>query len=130
MKTHEELLAYQTQRFENLIIHHQVNSKIYSQVIKDLGDDLLNALPGNDFLNVHITGTKETLGRVFKVLRSLGFERPENAPQENQPDYLGGFRMPESSATVYVSFRSTVCRRVPVGKRTVEEIVYEVHCDG
>jgi len=78
-------------------------------------------------LNVTITGDKAKLAKAFGILRRNGFV-PDARPKEKDTSFNTHFRQTDGTS-IYLSFSSTVCKRVQVGTRTVEEPVYEIQCD-
>lgn len=78
-------------------------------------------------LNVTFTGGKLSLEKAFKILRSKGFV-PDERPKEKDTKFATYFRQADG-ASVWLSFSSSVCKRVQIGTRTVEEPVYEIQCD-
>lgn len=78
-------------------------------------------------LNVSFTGGKQALEKAFKILRFKGFV-PDGRPTEKDTKFTTYFRHPDG-ASVWLSFSSSVCVRVQVGTRTVEEPIYEIQCE-
>lgn len=78
-------------------------------------------------LNVLFTGSQQALQKAFKILRSKGFV-PDERPKEKDTKFHTYFRHPDG-ASVWLSFSSSVCVRVQVGTRTVEEPIYEIQCE-
>lgn len=60
-------------------------------------------------------------------LRRSGFV-PDARPKVKDTSFQTHFRQTDG-ATVWLSFSSSVCKRVQVGTRTVEEPIYEVQCE-
>jgi len=86
---------------------------------------------GVDFssINFRLAGGPDDLKTAFRILRVAGFEpgmRPDTDKKE--PEFQTYFNHPDG-AKVWLSFSSTLCRRVKTGVRTVEEAVYEIQCD-
>lgn len=79
-------------------------------------------------LNIHLYGGKRELGRAFQILRRGNF-MPESRPtDEKAQEFCSRFKR-DDGASVYLFFSSTVCRRIQIGTRTVEEPIYEIQCD-
>lgn len=82
-------------------------------------------------LDISLSGTKEAFTLVLRALRTNGYEaEPEyTPPASNQSYWSSFFKHPELDLRVWFTFSSTVCRRVVVGKETIEIDKYEVRCD-
>lgn len=67
---------------------------------------------------------------VWAALRRARFE-PTSRPAKGASSFATFFEFPLSSEypRIWFSFSSTVCRRVKVGTRMVEQDVFETHCD-
>lgn len=99
---------------------------------KEKLDPLIEALAaiGCEFsfpnsLDVRLVGDKGKFLQLLRTLRRFGIKVDaieKGATGFNQFVYLG-------EAQLWVSFSSTVCRRVKVGTKTVEQDVYETVCD-
>ncbi len=82
-----------------------------------------------DSLDVSLSGDKHTLAEAVRALRTNGF-RTLNKPPEKGSITWGAFYDREGCGIrVWLSFSSSVCRRVKVGTRTVEQDIYETVCD-
>jgi hypothetical protein len=79
-------------------------------------------------VNLYVSGGADVLKEIFHAFRKLGYEpssRPEAKPQSNFSCY---FRQ-DGKPTFYLSFSSTLCRRVKVGTKMQEIDVYETVCE-
>jgi len=97
---------------EDLQALHSDNVRIYA----DLTD-----------INISMNGDKKMLNRAFTILRAAGFE-PTVRPEDGQTEYTSRWTKQGDRATLYLLYYSTVCKRVQVGTRTVQEPVYEIQC--
>lgn len=79
-------------------------------------------------VNVSITGAKSALASAWATLRRNGFTPEERPTRETKSEIHTRFRQADGTR-VYLAFSSTVCRRVQVGTRTVEEPIYEIQCE-
>lgn len=90
----------------------------------------LDIEPGFDFQNgcidLSFAGDGDKLGNVWHVLRRAGFE-PDKRPQKGDTSFCTFWRN-GAHAMVWVSFTSTMCRRVQVGTKMVEQPIYETVC--
>jgi hypothetical protein len=106
------------------------HGKSYQEVLNNLKEVVLqSASPDSMDLNIRLAGTKQDLETVWRVLRQLGFESPNERPAANQSEYTGRFRRSYDDCSVYLIFASTVCKRVKVGTQTIEQDIYEVRCE-
>jgi len=79
-------------------------------------------------VNFYASGKADVLKEIFRAFRKLGYEpssRPEAKPQSNFTCYFSRDGRP----TFYLSFSSTLCRRVKVGTKMQEVDVYETVCE-
>lgn len=79
-------------------------------------------------VNFYVTGAAPALKELFRGFRKLGYEpskRPGVKPESQFTCYFEQTDKP----TFYLSFSSTVCRRVKVGTETIERDIYEVVCE-
>jgi hypothetical protein len=77
-------------------------------------------------VNFGVTGDANDLATFFRIMRTHKFE-PDSRPKVGDTTFSTRFRHHDGTV-FYLSFTSTVCRRVQVGTRTVEEPVYEIQC--
>lgn len=80
-----------------------------------------------DCLDIAITGGKAKLTEVFRVMGKHGFRLITDRPKEAE-SYWSGF-FDRDQLRVWLTFSSTVCRRVKVGTEMKEIDVYEVRCE-
>jgi hypothetical protein len=79
-------------------------------------------------VNFYVSGGADVLKEIFRTFRKLGYEpssRPDTKPQTQFTCY---FRQ-DGKPTFYLSFSSTLCRRVKVGTKMQEVDVYETVCE-
>ena len=79
-------------------------------------------------VNFYVSGGADVLKEIFRAFRKLHYEpssRPEAKPQSNFSCY---FHL-DGKPTFYLSFSSTLCRRVKVGTKMQEVDVYETVCE-
>lgn len=82
-------------------------------------------------LSIYVTGKPEKLTAFWAYFRSRGYIPDAHVPEGKFSSFSTRFRKdPEKyEGNIYFSYSSTVCRRVQVGTKTVEEPVYEIQCD-
>lgn len=87
----------------------------------------LSSGPG---LSIYVTGKPEKLTAFWAYFRSKEYV-PDEHPVGKFSSFSTRFRKdPEKyEGNIYFNYTSTVCRRVQVGTKTVEEPVYEIQCD-
>jgi hypothetical protein len=81
-----------------------------------------------DDINFYVTGAAPALKEIYRTFRKLGYDpskRPGVKPESTFTCYFTQTDKP----TFYLSFSSTVCKRVKVGTKTVEQDIYEVVCE-
>ncbi len=79
-------------------------------------------------VNFYVSGKTDVLKEVFRTFRKLGYEpssRPEAKPQSNFTCYFHK----DGKPTFYLSFSSTLCKRVKVGTKMQEVDIYETVCE-
>ncbi len=79
-------------------------------------------------VNFYVSGNTEVLKEVFRTFRKLRYEpssRPEAKPQTNFSCYFHQ----DGKPTFYLSFSSTLCKRVKVGTKMQEVDIYETVCE-
>lgn len=79
-----------------------------------------------DYINLSFTGDGPKLAAVWKLLRHHGFKNSCHPKKGDTTFYA--FWEQEGHAKFFMSFTSSVCRRVQVGTKMVETPIYETHC--
>ena len=82
-----------------------------------------------DWIFVPVTGDKHKFLAFARVIAKHGFKVPKvekGATGFTQLEFLGEG---DNQLYLYFQFSSSVCRRVKVGTKTVEQDVYETVCD-
>lgn len=90
------------------------------------GDRLTLGFVGS--FDVSLTGNKEDLNTLFRILRAEGWE-PSSRPEEPASYWSSFWHKEGLNLLVWTSFSSTVCKRVKIGTETKEVDIYEVRCD-
>lgn len=82
-------------------------------------------------LDCVFTGGRADLNQVWHWLRSNGWKLldDEDRPKANDAEWSNWFSHKEQEWRIWLHFSSSTCRRVQVGTKTVEQPVYETHCD-
>lgn len=103
---------------------------------KDFFSPLCNALQqlgAEPYFNggtiyVSMTGDKDKLTRAFRIFRTADMTFSAERPKKGDSEWRAAFRHASQSVYVYFQFTSSVCRRVKVGTKTVEQDVFETQC--
>ena len=103
--------------------------------VKDFYRPIVNAFhrlgiePGlsND-VDVSFAGDAHKLASVVRILRTSGFDTQSARPKEGDTTWYARYVHPEVSVNVWLYFTSSVCKRVKVGTKLVEQDVYETQC--
>lgn len=83
----------------------------------------------NGDLDVCFTGDKEKFTAAMRILRVAGFTPSNpNRPKKGDTGWHSFFNKPDCTVQILLNFTSSVCKRVKVGTKTVEQDVYEVQC--
>lgn len=77
-------------------------------------------------VDLSFTGDGAKLGEVWKALRQAGYTTNCRPKKGDSTFYTHWFL--EGYSTIWMNFSSSVCRRVKVGTKMVEQDVYEVQC--
>jgi len=78
--------------------------------------------------DIRFAGDSGVYRWVYSTLREHGWE-PEDRISDDTRNYFTTWYRKEGLPSLYVTFSSTVCQRVQVGTRTVEEPIYELVCE-
>lgn len=126
MNMYRKNLADARQSQIDLEAYHEKHGDLFD-ILLDGMSGVVNVTPYSFDLTVSIAGDKHTLEAAWGRLRQAGFSAPTSRPKENDPTWAGRFEH-KSGAVFYMSFTSSLCRRVKIGTKTVEQDVYETVC--
>ena len=81
-------------------------------------------------IDIRFAGDGDRLAEVWGLLRRAGWKLGTNPPKKGDTSFSGiwSHQSDHRLADLWMSFSSTVCRRVQVGVRMVEQPIYEVQC--
>jgi hypothetical protein len=82
----------------------------------------------DDYVVGKLTGDKETLAKAFRILRGAGFTFSADRPKQGDSEWYTFFTHPDCQTKFFFNFTSSVCRRIKVGTKLVEQDVYETQC--
>jgi hypothetical protein len=84
----------------------------------------------SDYIIVSLIGDAHLLADGVRILRTAGFNTYAEKPKRNDPNWSALFSHPDTAdlMRIYLSFSSSVCRRVKVGTEIREVDIYETQC--
>ena len=112
--------------------------RTHKEAIKQLASELTLLLPKDTpvtgacdgyNITVRVAGGPAELKSIFRAFRKLGYDpsaRPGIKPEESFSSY---FRREEGGPEFYLYFSSTICKRIKIGSKMVEQAVYETVCE-
>ena len=130
MMTILEILQDEQKNLNNRLERWEEHKDFLQPIIDSFKDDLTHTSLTNS-LDLHIMGDAALLAKVFKKLRSEGYELQSGweRPKAGEISWSGYFKHQYVSEKIWVNFTSSVCKRVQVGTRMEEIPVYEVRCN-
>jgi len=78
-------------------------------------------------IDLSYSGDKLVLDGMFRALRKLGYE-PDKRPEADTSYYTSFWVRPGTTLRIYTRFSSTVCKRVKIGTKMVEQDIFETRC--
>jgi hypothetical protein len=81
-----------------------------------------------DYINLSVTGDAKRLGEVVRILRIGGFNTAAARPKIGDTSWCAFWKNELCPVKFFLNFTSSVCRRIKVGTRLVEEDVFETKC--
>lgn len=103
--------------------------------IKDFYRPIINALQRlgleprlSGEVDVSFAGDAHKLAAVVRILRTSGFSTNSERPKPGSNTWYAYYEHPDCATKVWLNFTSSVCRRVKVGTKMVEQDIYEVQC--
>jgi hypothetical protein len=103
--------------------------------IKDFYRPIINALlrlgvePSlSSEIDVRFAGDAHKLASVVRILRTSGFNTDAARPKQGDTSWSAFYTHPDCGTKLYLYFSSSVCKRVKVGTKMVEQDVYETQC--
>lgn len=79
-------------------------------------------------LNICFSGDAHKLAQVVRILRVAGMQTTGSRPKQGDTTWSAYYKHPDCATDVWLYFTSSVCRRVKVGTKMVEQDVYETQC--
>jgi hypothetical protein len=80
----------------------------------------------NEYMNLSFAGDGEKLKTVWGHMRRAGFNTRQR-PAKGDTTF-NAFWSQEGYADIFMMFSSTMCRRVKIGTKMVEQVIYETQC--
>jgi hypothetical protein len=65
---------------------------------------------------------------VVRIFRLAGFTTQSDPPKANAPTWYARYSKQGCDLAIWLNFSSTVCRRVKVGTKLVEQEIFETVC--
>jgi len=122
---------------DKVVAYLDTHAAVFTPVIEALERFEPRITCDSNSLDIALTGDKHVLEAVWGILRRNGYnilvetDRPKpNSPTYSQFFYREGEGHDHSldRARIWLTYTSTVCRRVKVGTKMVEQDVYETVC--
>jgi hypothetical protein len=102
------------------------NSARYLPIVEQL--EALGSEPSfSCWVYAGIIGNRDKLIKAIRILRTSGLKSCD-IPKEGSSTFSSWYHNEDHSLGVFLSFSSTVCRRVKVGTKTETVDVYAVEC--
>lgn len=80
-------------------------------------------------INVNFAGDKDQLAKVMRIVRTGGWVFTNtHRPKKGGTSWTSYAGHPHTTVQMWFYFTSTVCKRVKVGTKMVEQDIYEVEC--
>jgi hypothetical protein len=83
---------------------------------------------GDSYLSINFTGDAKALADVVRALRNSGWDTKSDKPKPGDTSWQAYYTKEDCKVDVFLWFSSSVCRKVKVGTKLVEQDVYEVQC--
>jgi len=93
--------------------------------LEELDIDVTFSMTDGD-VNINFTGDGDRLGAVWGELRKAGWE-PVSRPEKGKSTFYTHWHQ-DDLCSFWMQFSSSVCRRVKVGSKMVEQDIYEIQC--
>jgi len=82
-----------------------------------------------DSIDIAVAGDYAVLKAIFHAFRTQGWEPTSRPVEQKLSSFSTHFEKPGVDLRFWLSFSSTLCRRVKVGTKMVEQPVYETVCE-
>lgn len=115
----------ETKRFFEQAQHTVQNFPALFLLFEDMDIDI-RFDPDLKLISTNFAGDGPNLGKIWGELRRHGF-KCQTRPKKGDTQFSGWFQR-EGYATISIYFTSTLCRRVKIGTKTVEQDIYETIC--
>jgi hypothetical protein len=115
---------------DDLRQNHAATIKTAQLLLQDITDTSHWTIDFGNSVDVRWAGTFEDYQTFYKAFRKLGLVPNSRILDEGEPveSFSTYWSLPGTSLKIWVAWTSTVCKRVQVGTRTVQQPVYEVRC--
>jgi len=82
----------------------------------------------DSYLSIDFAGDAKALADVVRALRNSGWDTKSAKPKPEDTSWSAYYTKEGCKVDVFLWFSSSVCRKVKVGTKLVEQDVYEVQC--
>src|SRR5580700_1151796 len=79
-------------------------------------------------IDLNIAGSPEMLTKVWRELRRAGFKNDSFPSDRKDGTFSTYWRADDEYARIWMYFASTLCRRIQVGTKMIEQPIYETQC--
>lgn len=105
--------------------------------IRDFYRPVINAMtkagiePGfqDGYIRAHFAGDAHKLANIVRILRTAGFDTHAGRPKPGDTEWSAFYTHPNCSTQLWLYFTSSICKRVQVGTKFVEQPVFETRCE-
>ncbi len=80
-------------------------------------------------IDIAITGDYTVLKAIFHAFRGLGYKPADRPKNEKLSSFSTYFEADDRECRFWLSFSSTLCKRVKIGTKMVEQPIYETVCE-
>lgn len=119
-------IQYANKRLASYLEHREWIDELVAAIPEEV---LQNASVTSYSLDLSAIGNSGALSTVWRALRTRGWNTTKDKPEPGDIGWSGFWRHPDHEYQIFLTFSSTVCKRVQVGTRMEEMPVYEVRCD-
>lgn len=82
----------------------------------------------NDCIDLNVTGDFAVLKAAFRAFRKAGYE-PSTRPTDREPSFSTYFKRQDQELKFWLSFSSTICKRIKIGTEMREVPIFETVCE-
>lgn len=79
-------------------------------------------------VDLNFAGDAHKLAAVVRILRTAGFSTTAERPKQGDTSWSAFYEHPNCAVRTWLHFTSSVCKRVKIGTKMVEQDIYETQC--